>query len=1125
MACIITMVAAAGAFAMNAAEPAATVAGADLASLVNPFVGTLRLGSSHPGATWPAGMLQPGPDTGTKWPVRSGYRYNERKLAGFSQNRQMGTEWACLHDVLMLPFAGDVPPAAPALEERHLVGEMDKAGERAEPGYYAVRLSNFGVNAELTVSRRVAYHRYTFERGGLSRVLVDLQSGPLSSWGGERARPPRVIASGSRIDADGLLTGTNVVKCALPARVAAFAVAFSRPWKTVSELGDNGWPGKRYVFDFDLKPGESVVAKVALSTVDEAGARLNMESDPKGFDFDARRKEARLAWERVLGLVEVDGDIERRKVFYTMLYQSFVHPNVISDVDGRVRLCDGKVYKMDRPFFTGYLDTWDTFRALHPLMTVIAPRHAGALAQTLLDDARCRGGAIPSCHIWGQSTEIMPGCHGIPIVLDALEKGLIPSCDAVEVTLVANRSLRWRLALSEKRWYPLSAKSHSTVSTQLDDVTDCWSVAHSAEKFGVSKDDMARTVGAASSWTNIYDAATGFMRPRDGEGRWVEPFDRWQQRKDGRNPWGFNEGGYAQWAWHVLGEPEKLIEMHGGAEKAADDLDAIFNAPEKIAGQKTGYGCTGQIGQYFHGNEPTHHMAYLYGYMGRSDRTAELVREICTKLYRNANDGMCGDGDSGQMAAWYVLSSLGFYQVKPVGGEFVLGAPQYPRLKLHLENGRALEIIAEDFSMANRHVSEVSFNGHRIEGGIISYRQLMQGGRLVFYKVGTPADQLKANLLSVGESQSYYWAWTYPWLNLWNRTGDMCNVVKKGDEFLPKPLDEVKLECEYQKCADGRRAILNYADLASLVGTWHSDRYYKVNRAGMTAAIKKQWREFGGIMVFNWHMDQPYCTNGFRGASYRFKSGGENRNVVRQILDGTGEACGTDDMGRKTARTPFANPREWYMSSLKDVACFFNGLVDEKTGKKIPVILRYPHEMDGDWFWWGRGWCSADEFRRFCRMEADYLRKACPGQILFAYTPDKTWKDFGREGDTNNTFLAYYPGDRYVDIIGLDDYSIGHGDDEKAESALAETIRRMRLMSDFAKPRGQVVAISESGGRKKRKDFWTYLHRAATAEGVNCAFVNTWHGECGTNPETPEEADNQKAFANNPVVLMEGKKR
>ena len=726
-----TILAAVGVFCTLRAE--------GLTDLVNPFVGVnsrsaaWRTGSSHPGATWPGGMLQPGPDTGAQWPVRSGYCCDDDCLAGFSQNRQMGTTWACLHDVLMLPFTGDIPQTAPAMKERHLLGMMDKKGERAEPGYYAVSLTNFGVKAELTVSRRVAYHRYTFEKGGPSRVLVDLQSGPLSSWGGERARPPRVTASESRIGPDGVLVGTNVVKCALPSRVVAFAVAFSRPWKAVAELGDNGWPGKRYVFDFDLKPGEAVVAKVALSTVDEDGARRNLAGDPEGFDFDARRTDAHRAWERTLGRVEVDGDDERRKVFYTMLYQAFVHPNLASDVDGRVRLGDGKVYKMDKPFFTGYLDTWDTFRALHPLMTVIAPRRAGLLARTLLEDAKCRGGEIPSCHIGGQSTRIMPGWHGIPIVLDALEKGLLPEYDPAEVLSLAKKSIGNIDLLVRKGWYPISPKWVHTASTQLDQVVDLWCLARAAEAHSLSDGDTARIAVASSSWTNLYDAASGFLRPRDFEGRWSEPFDRWQQRRDGVNPWGFNEGGYAQWAWHVLGEPEKLIALHGGPEKAAADLDGIFNAPEKIAGQKFGAGCSGQMGQYFHGNEPTHHMAYLYGYMGRGKtRTAELVREICTKLYKNTTDGLCGDGDSGQMAAWYVMSSLGFYQVKPVGGEFVLGAPQYPRLKVRLGNGRTLEIVARNFSAKNRHVTDVQSNGRRIESGVVGYRQIMSGGTLEF---------------------------------------------------------------------------------------------------------------------------------------------------------------------------------------------------------------------------------------------------------------------------------------------------------------------------------------------------------------------------------------------------------
>ena len=385
------------------------------------------------------------------------------------------------------------------------------------------------------------------------------------------------------------------------------------------------------------------------------------------------------------------------------------------------------------------------------------------------------------------------------------------------------------------------------------------------------------------------------------------------------------------------------------------------------------------------------------------------------------------------------------------------------------------------------------------------------------------ADWVLADLRAVANSPNYYWAWTYEWLNHAGVTGDMRNVVEKDGVFVPKPLSEVELVCDIQKRTGGRTAVLNYADLASLVGTWHPERYYKVNRAGMTAAVKKQWAEFRGVMVFNWHMDHPYCTNGFKKASYRFKGEGEDRNIVRQILDGTGRPCGTGCMTGVTERKPFANPREWYLDSLKDVADFFNGLVDEATGEKIPVILRYPHEMDGDWFWWGRNWCTVDEFRRLCRMEADFLREKCPGQIIFAYTPDRTWSEFGSEGDEGNTFLAYYPGDRYVDIIGLDDYSIGNGVD--AEKALVETVRKLRLMTAFAERRGKIVAISESGGKERRDDFWMYLHRAATADGVKCAFANTWWGKYGTTPNTAKEAANQMVFLSNPNVLLSDSRR
>lgn len=387
---------------------------------------------------------------------------------------------------------------------------------------------------------------------------------------------------------------------------------------------------------------------------------------------------------------------------------------------------------------------------------------------------------------------------------------------------------------------------------------------------------------------------------------------------------------------------------------------------------------------------------------------------------------------------------------------------------------------------------------------------------------GTFKDEVFSQLQTTASSTNYYWAWTYPWIDHGKWSGDSRFAVIEGAGVRPKPTEEVSLQSVYQKYSDGKRAVINYIDLSSIAGTWHSDRYYRVNRATLVAAIRRQWTEFGGITVFNWHMDHPYCTNGFKAASYRFKSSGENRNVIRQILDGTGGPCGTDSLERKNHRQPCANPKEWYMRQLKDIVTFLKGLVDEETGERIPVILRYGHECDGDWFWWGRTWCTADEFRRFSRMTADYLRNECgEDQILFAYTPDRTWNEFGKEGDADNTFLAYYPGDAYVDILGLDDYSIGNGDDHKVESNFNETVRKLRLMTDFARDRGKVVCISEAGGKHKRDDFWQWLHRVATADGVKVAFVDTWSGEWGTLPATSASEADEIAFARRPETLME----
>ena len=379
-------------------------------------------------------------------------------------------------------------------------------------------------------------------------------------------------------------------------------------------------------------------------------------------------------------------------------------------------------------------------------------------------------------------------------------------------------------------------------------------------------------------------------------------------------------------------------------------------------------------------------------------------------------------------------------------------------------------------------------------------------------------DALKA----MAASPDYWWAWTHTWCDLWWVTGDPRLATEENGTFRPKPVHEVTLKSHYSPYACGERAVVNYSDLAGLVGTWHAPRYYAANRATLTAAIRRQWQEFGGLAVFSWHMDHPYCTNGFPLASYRFKTDGAARNVVRQILDGTGGPCGRGRIDGKTNPFAFPNPRAWFLAQLRDAAAFINGLNEETTGRPIPVVIRYPHEMEAPWFWWGRTWCEPADFRALCRLIADYLRAACgPDRILFAYTPDRHWTELGRPGEGEGTFLACYPGDAYVDLVGFDDYSIGNGTDDQVEKAWKETVRKLRAVSAFAEQHGKVAALTEAGGLKKRDDFFVWLHRTMTAPGVRCAFANTWSGPYGTIPDNAASARDEEAFVRRPEVLMD----
>ena len=728
-ACAVAMACAVGAF-VSAASPTGNV---------DPMIGTGGGGNTLPGPVWPFGMVQPGPDTaynaarGGYGSRESGYDPGSDVLMGFTQTHLSGTGCCDLQDFLLLPFTGEFPVTS----SNRFTVKIDKRSERAEPGYYAVVIPASGVKAELTASRRVAYHRYTFARGGRARVLVDLQAGPIAWWRLQEKDYPRdrVTFSESAATPDGVIEAHNRVTCWNDDREIFCKIAFSRKPAAVAELPANGKPGKRYAVDFDLEPGGSVVAKAAVSSVDADGARANFASDPDGFDFDARRADCRAAWNRVLGVVKAEGDAYRLKLFYTALYHLYVQPNLFSDVDGRCRFTDNarkgfsKVVKSAGHDVYTTLSLWDTYRAAHPLYTILCPSRAAAFARSLLD-AYAALGFMPKWQMFGGENYCMIAAPAIPVLTDAWLKGLLPDVSAKDALVAVEGTLRrCRDGEYDKYGYIPCDDQGASVSSTLEYGLDDRCAALLAEKAG----DAAKSAAyarRAGYYRNLFDAATGLMRGRYRNGDWRSPFDPYRQSPAPGERNDYTEGGAMQYSWHVLQDPSGLAALHGGPEGFGRALAKLFADTTEVK-LRTGE-CSGTIGQFALGNEHDQHVPYLWRYANRPDRTAEIVRELCDRYFSDKTDGICGNDDCGQISAWYVFACLGFYPVNPVGGEYVLGAPQIPSVEIALENGRVFRMVAHGFSKSNRHVKAVRLNGRPLEGFILRHTDIFAGGELAF---------------------------------------------------------------------------------------------------------------------------------------------------------------------------------------------------------------------------------------------------------------------------------------------------------------------------------------------------------------------------------------------------------
>ncbi len=706
----------------------------DPARYVNPYVGCAFNGHCFAAAAYPFGLVQAGPDTGTEsWDYCSGYRYADTNIFGFSQTHLSGTGCNDLGDLLLMPWSGDGLAAG-------VTSKYRKETQTATPGYYAVTLDDADVETEIAVTPHAAIYRFTYGKKGAAHLMIDPQWGIVFPKNLKR----HVLESDIRQEGPNRFVGRNRVRNWVD-REYSFVLETDRPIAAVKTLPkkDPAEKATRYVLDFDLKPGETLQVKLALSGVDIDGAKKNLAREIPAWDFAGVKSAARAAWNKYFHRMELtDGTPDEKANFYTSLYHLCIQPNNVADVDGRYRGADGKVATSPDGKYFSTLSLWDTFRAAHPLYTILAPELVPSFVNTMIAHQKAAG-YLPIWTLWGKDNQCMIGTHSVPVIIDAYFKGF-KGIDWNAAWAAIDNSLRaphkgrhkenWDL-LDQYGYYPFDKIKGESVSRTLECAYDDDCAARFAKALGKTA-DAAFFAKRAQNYRNVFDKKLGLMRGRDTKGNWRTPFDPFRLGHGADTPNDFTEGNSWQYSWHVMHDPEGLISLYGTKQAFANKLDSLFQQPEKTEDSGFVLDVSGLIGQYAHGNEPSHHVAYFFQFADRPTRTAELVREVCDKFYLNKTDGLCGNDDCGQMSAWYLFSVAGFYPFNPCGGEYVLGAPQVPGVKFALGNGRTFTVKTVNLSRENKYVKRVMLNGQVIEGFKITHDQVMAGGELVFEMCG-----------------------------------------------------------------------------------------------------------------------------------------------------------------------------------------------------------------------------------------------------------------------------------------------------------------------------------------------------------------------------------------------------
>lgn len=697
----------------------------DYTQYVDPFIGAADNGHTFPGACRPFGMIQTSPVTGAVgWRYCSEYMYADSIIWGFTQTHLNGTGCMDLGDILVMPFTG----------ERHRTWDayrssFSKISENATPGYYTVTLDQAKVKAELTATTHAALHRYTYEQADSASILIDLQHGP--AWN-EKQYHSQVNSCEVNWENDSTLTG-HVNNKVWVDQDYYFVMQFSRPVIDHFELPmAETEKGKRLVASFNIQPGEEVLMKVALSTTGVEGAKANMAAEVPEWDFEGIRTAAKADWNSYLSRIEVEGTDEEKTNFYTSFYHALIQPNEISDVDGRYRNAADSVVNATGGKFYSTFSLWDTYRAAHPFYTLMVPERVDGFINSLVDQAEVQG-YLPIWGLWGKENFCMVANHGVSVVAEAYAKGFRGfdaerAFNAIKQTQTVSHPLKsnWENYM-KYGYFPTDLTEAESVSSTLESVYDDYAAADMAKRMGKTE-DAAYFARRADFYKNLFDSSTQFMRPKKSDGTWKSPFNPSQIGHAESVGGDYTEGNAWQYTWHVQHDVPGLIALFGGEEPFLNKLDSLFT----LKLETTQADVTGLIGQYAHGNEPSHHVTYLYALAGRPERTQELIREIFDTQYSPKPNGLCGNDDCGQMSAWYMFSAMGFYPVNPVSGEYVFGAPQLPEFVLHLADGKTFTIKAEGLSEANKYVKSITLNGEPYTKNFISHADIVKGGTLVY---------------------------------------------------------------------------------------------------------------------------------------------------------------------------------------------------------------------------------------------------------------------------------------------------------------------------------------------------------------------------------------------------------